>query len=383
MNLSDYTYHLPDHRIAKHPPKERGKSKLLVYKKGEITHHKFPELPDLLPEESTLVFNNTKVIPARIILHKPTGARIEVFLLEPLSPSWSHEEVMNATESCTWKCMIGNAKRWPLETTLTHDTLNLQATRTGDQEVTFQWKEGRFSELLEAIGKIPLPPYMNREAEEEDFERYQTIYSKMEGAVAAPTAGLHFTEPVMHELKSKDIPMEYLTLHVSAGTFQPIKTEDITQHPMHNEKIWFHRKTIESLLKAKKIIAVGTTSMRSLESLFWFGALLHEGITEFRIKATDPYHLAPPVLQDSLKNVLEFMDQNQMEELGGETEIFIYPGYEFQVCKGLITNYHLPQSTLILLVAAFIGEDWRRVYESALANDYQFLSYGDSSLLMK
>ena len=382
LNLDDFSYHLPESRIAKHPPKERGTSKLLVYRNGNIQHHQFTSIVDQLPNEATLIFNNTKVIPARIILYKDTGARIEIFLLEPLKPTRTHEEVMVTTESCTWKCMIGNARKWKKGSSLVNDELNFKATRTGEDEVTFSWTGMTFSELLIEIGKIPLPPYIHREVEQEDKERYQTVYSKMDGAVAAPTAGLHFTDEILTSLKEKGILAEYLTLHVSAGTFQPIKSHDITQHPMHNEQVWVKRSTIESLLSSTLIIAVGTTSMRTLESLYWFGVRLNQGNEDFHIKKEDPYEQKAIDKAEALNNVLNYMDQNNLDQLGGQTEIFLYPGYEFKFCDGLITNYHMPNSTLILLVAAFIGDNWREVYHEALNNDYRFLSYGDSSLLI-
>ncbi len=382
LKLHDFFYELPESRIAKHPSKQRGTSKLLVYRKGEVQHHHFGSIADQLPAAATLVFNNTKVIPARIVLHKPTGARIEIFLLEPIAPSTVHEEVMLAQQRCTWKCMIGNAKKWKRGTSLTSESLDFTAIRTGEAEVTFEWEGMTFSELLEEIGKIPLPPYIQREIEQEDKERYQTVYSKLDGAVAAPTAGLHFTNEIMEELKAKGIPIQYVTLHVSAGTFQPIKTENITQHPMHNEQVWIPRHTIESLLASSKTITVGTTSMRTLESLYWFGVRLHHKMEDFHIRKEDPYELEAIDKHTALLNVLDYMDRYQLDQLGGQTEIFLYPGYTFKMCDGIITNFHMPNSTLILLIAAFIGEDWRKVYQEALDNDYRFLSYGDSSLLI-
>jgi len=382
LKLHDFFYELPESRIAKHPTKQRGTSKLLVCRKGEVQHHHFNAIVDQLPEGATLVFNNTKVIPARIVLHKPTGARIEIFLLEPLAPSRVHEEVMITRNTCTWKCMIGNAKKWKKGVPLVNESLKLTAIRTGENEVTFEWEGMTFSELLEEIGKIPLPPYIQREIEQEDKERYQTVYSKLDGAVAAPTAGLHFTNEIMEELKANSIPIQYVTLHVSAGTFQPIKAENITQHPMHNEQVWIQRHTIESLLSSSKTITVGTTSMRTLESLYWFGVRLHHKMENFHIRKEDPYELPAIDRNAALKHVLDYMDRYELDQLGGQTEIFLYPGYTFKMCDGIITNFHMPNSTLILLIAAFIGEDWRKVYQEALDNDYRFLSYGDSSLLI-
>ncbi len=381
LKLEDFSYELPESRIAKHPPKERGTSRLLVYRQGDIQHYRFGDILDQLSADTLLVFNNTKVIPARIILYKDTGARIEIFLLEPLVPSKVHEEVMNSQHSCTWKCLIGNAKRWKPGTALSSKSLAFTATRTGEDEVTFEWEGMTFSELLTEIGKIPLPPYIQREVEQEDHDRYQTVYSKMDGAVAAPTAGLHFTNKIIDNLEKKGVAIEYATLHVSAGTFQSIKTNDITKHPMHNEQVWIQRQTIKSLLSSQQTVAVGTTSMRTLESLYWYGVRLHYGHSDFYIPKEDPYELEAIDKHTALQNVLNYMDENQWDQIGGQTEIFLYPGYSFKMCDGLITNYHMPNSTLILLIAAFIGEDWRKVYRAALDNDYRFLSYGDSSLL--
>lgn len=382
LKLDDFSYELPESRIAKHPPKQRGTSKLLVYNKGNIQHQHFGDIVEQLPKETTLVFNDTKVIPARIILHKPTGARIEIFLLEPLLPSKTHEEVMLSQHTCTWKCLIGNAKKWKQGTSLQSEAVEFTATRTGQDEVTFEWQNMTFSELLTEIGKIPLPPYIHREVEQEDKNRYQTVYSKMDGAVAAPTAGLHFTDKIINKIQAKGIDTKYVTLHVSAGTFQPIKMKNIYEHPMHNEQVWIKKDIIESLINSAKTVAVGTTSMRTLESLYWFGVRLQNGKQDFYIKQNDPYEMEAIDKKMALQNVLDYMNENNLQQLGGQTEIFLYPGYTFKMCDGLITNFHLPNSTLILLIAAFIGDDWRNVYQEALDNDYRFLSYGDSSLLM-
>ncbi len=382
MKLSDFSYDLPIERIAKHPPDVRGSSRLLTYKKGDVSHHGFEDIIDLLPQDAHLVFNNTKVIPARIILHKEQGARIEIFLLEPISPSSAHEEVMITQGKCVWKCMIGNARKWKLGTELKNETLGFSAKRVGERKVAFEWSGMTFSELLTEIGKIPLPPYIHREVEENDKDRYQTVYSKFDGAVAAPTAGLHFTDKILSILDQRGVQRDEVTLHVSAGTFQPIKSASIYDHPMHNEQILIEKSLIEALLTHRNTIAVGTTSMRTLESLYWYGVRLSQGDKDFYILKDDPYTLQPIDLHQALSFVLEHMNENKMEQLRGQTEIFIYPGYTFKMCKGLITNFHLPNSTLILLVAAFIGEDWRKVYEEALNKEYDFLSYGDSSLLI-
>lgn len=383
LKLDDFLYDLPEDRIAKHPPKNRSDSKLLFYDQGAISHHGFKDISGLVPADSLLVFNDTKVIPARVILHKATGARIEIFLLEPLLPSTVHEEVMNAKNACEWKCMIGNARKWKIDSSLQHDTLNLKATRVADDQVRFEWSEDiTFSDMLTEIGKIPLPPYINREVDEADENRYQTVYSKMKGAVAAPTAGLHFTGEVIQAISDKGIITDYLTLHVSAGTFQPIKTENVAEHDMHNEQIWISRKNIENLLDQEQVIAVGTTAMRTLESTYWYGVKLGLGATDFFVAKEDAYSIKSVARNEALNNILTEMDRKGVDQLGGHTEIYIYPGYTFQICKGLVTNYHMPGSTLILLVSSFLGEDWRKIYQEALDNDYRFLSYGDSSLLM-
>lgn len=381
--LKNFSYELPEHRIAKHPRQERSNAKLLHYYKGKINHHTFNDIPELIPENSLLVFNDTRVIPARIHLKKETGANIEIFLLAPLLPSTTHEEVMQTTQKCAWNCMIGNSKKWKIGTSLHLHELSLTATRQKNNQVDFEWENGlSFAELLDKIGEIPLPPYMNRKEELADKERYQTVYSEYEGAVAAPTAGLHFTNEVIEKLTEKGIKTDFLTLHVSAGTFQPIKHEKVTEHPMHNEQIWISKRNIENLIENDSIIAVGTTAMRTLESLYWFGVKLKNGDSDFFIKQNDPYELSPIDKKEALVAILDYMNRLKLEKIGGNTEIFIYPNYQFQLCKGLITNYHLPASTLILLVAAFVGEDWRKIYQSALDNEYNFLSYGDSSFLM-
>ena len=383
LNLEDFIYDLPDSQVAKHPLSERADSKLLTYFGGSISHHEFNDIDRLIPEDSLLVFNDTKVIPARVVMFKGTGARIEIFLLEPLLPSSVHEEVMSSKTTCTWKCMIGNAKKWKIDSSLQFSELDLKAIRISDNEVRFDWTSSlTFAEILSEIGKIPLPPYINREVEDEDKDRYQTVYSKFEGAVAAPTAGLHFTKEVIKRIRDRGVKTDYVTLHVSAGTFQPIKSLKIKEHPMHNEQILICKANILNLLNAKKVIAVGTTSMRTLESLYWFGTKLIHGNTEFFISKDDPYKLKPVTLRDSLSATVDYLDQRGLERIVGQTEIFIYPGYKFRICNGLITNYHLPGSTLILLVAAFVGEDWRKIYDQALKRNYRFLSYGDSSLLL-
>lgn len=381
IDLKDYHYSLPEEKIAKFPLKDRSSSKLLVYQSGDITHRQFKHLGEYLPDESLLVFNDTKVIPARIIFQRPTGARIEVFLLEPLEPA-NYEQNMSAQGECTWHCMIGNAKRWK-DDELVVPEIGLRATRN-ESQVNLRWDNSlSFSEILEKAGKIPLPPYINREVDEADKDTYQTVYSKHEGAVAAPTAGLHFTDELLESLKNKGVQEDFLTLHVSAGTFQPIKADKVQEHRMHREQIIVTKSNVQNLLTSGTVIPVGTTSMRTLESLYWYGVKLINGSTDFFIPKLFPYqHETVPSRDESLKAVFDFMESSKTDHLIGHTEIFIFPGYDFKICRGLITNFHLPGSTLILLVAALIGSDWKEVYNEALTNDYRFLSYGDSSLLV-
>lgn len=390
MNTSNYTYDLPREKIAIYPLSQRDSAKLLIYRKGEISHSIFKSLPDLLPPDSFLFFNNTKVIPARLHFRKESGAVIEIFLLNPVHPSPLLAQTMASTQRCTWQCAIGNLKKWPegisLEKDIEGKTLYAKISDRHKSIVDFSWSGGEsFAAMIRHAGETPLPPYIKRKAEASDTERYQTIYSHHEGAVAAPTAGLHFTDAVFRRLVEKNIDHDFLTLHVSAGTFQPIKTENPDDHVMHEEQIIVNRKNVENLLVHDRfVIAVGTTSMRTLESLYWYGAkLMSDPDALFTIGQRDAYTIKnPPPAEDGLKAVHDYMLRNNMNELIGETSIFIHPGYAFKVCQGLITNFHQPASTLILLVAAFVGEDWKRIYNEALENEYRFLSYGDSSLLI-
>lgn len=390
LSIAAYTYPLPADRIARYPLQDRDQSKLLVYKNGVIEHDRFSNLKMHLPPSSLLYFNNTKVIPARLYFQKDTGADIEIFLLHPITPSALLLETMNSTGSCTWKCTIGNLKRWKDNTTLTYrsNDLHLRATLINRETgmVSFQWDDKHaFADVLSMTGETPLPPYLKRKPETSDRERYQTIYSKNDGAVAAPTAGLHFTPEVFESLKERSISVDFLTLHVSAGTFQPIKTEDVSRHVMHQEQVVITKSNILNLLQPDKtIIPVGTTSMRTLESLYWFGVkLLENPEAVFQISQRDPYTSThTPPAKDALTAVLQYMEKHKLESIVGETAIYIMPGYQFRICQGLITNFHQPESTLIVLVAAFIGKDWKKIYSEALEKDYRFLSYGDSSLLL-
>ena len=393
--LQDYFYELPDEFIAKYPLELRDRSKLLHYENGSIRHEKFSDIAGLIPKNSHLVFNNTKVIPARLHFQKPTGARIEIFLLNPLLPTSIIQLSMESTGPVTWKCMIGNLKRWKENEQLTCQidieeitySIHAKLINRENREVELSWSPDHksFAEIVQASGEVPLPPYLNRAAEEDDKLRYQTVYSDKEGAVAAPTAGLHFTDRTLDDLKSNGISMEYLTLHTGAGTFQPIKHDNVIEHPMHSEQMVFSKQNILNLIAAKgNIIAVGTTSMRSLESLYWFGVNLLNGKSElFHIEKLDPYQELPslPGKIESLNAILNWMRQNELDQLTGTTEIFIFPGYKFRLCNGLVTNFHQPGSTLILLVAAFTHGNWKEIYEEAITKKYRFLSYGDSSLL--
>jgi S-adenosylmethionine:tRNA ribosyltransferase-isomerase len=398
IRLEDYTYDLPDDRIAAFPLDERDHAKLLVYRRGAIEHRVFKELADYVPAGSLLVFNDTKVIPARLYFSRATGALVEIFLLQPQRLEQSIHAIMGARGACTWRCLIGNKKRWKVGEALTQEvvanegivTVRAILANREAQEVHFEWTPAhlRFSELLPQLGEIPLPPYLNRKASERDKTQYQTVYARKEGAVAAPTAGLHFTDRVLASLAAGGVTLDYLTLHVGAGTFQPIKAENVIAHPMHAEQIVFTRGNLERLARqADGIIAVGTTSLRALESLYWYGVKLLKGQAGPRlfVEKLYPYGHDPATLPPAgevFGAVARYMAGTGMEELIGETEILIVPGYPFRVCRGLVTNYHQPGSTLILLVAAFVGEDWRRIYGEALAGGYRFLSYGDSSLLL-
>jgi S-adenosylmethionine:tRNA ribosyltransferase-isomerase len=346
-----------------------------------------------------LVFNNTKVIPARLFFQKANGVIIEVFLLNPVEPSSVVSQVMETTDTCTWACMIGNKKRFKEKVVRTYNIevgeyrirqenveLNAELVDADKNYVKFSWNNSdlTFAEIVRYFGQIPLPPYLKRETEQKDYDTYQTVYSKNDGAVAAPTAGLHFTEQVFADLASKGIKHDFVTLHVGAGTFQPIKVQNVVEHKMHCEQIVFDKSFIINLLEnILFVIPVGTTSMRSLESLYWFGVKLLSGEQTFFIEKLSPYNqIESFTVEQSLKAIIDYMNENKLSQLVGETEIFIFPSYEFKICKGIITNFHQPDSTLILLVAALVGENWKKIYDYALENNFRFLSYGDSSLLI-
>lgn len=395
LSLDLYRYNLPEEKIAQYPIPERDQSKLLHYREGNIENRVFHELPEVLPAKSLLVFNNTRVIPARLFFRKESGAVIELFLLHPVLPTRDLTLSMQVKGSAVWQCLVGNRKRWKEDQEL-HAVAEgkgeeSQITATWhDREankVRLEWNENlSFAEWVEEMGAVPLPPYMHREATDEDRKTYQTVYSKVEGSVAAPTAGLHFTDRVLDALKAKGFGQNYLTLHVSAGTFQPIKTENVLEHPMHEEQVEVTKENILALLEAEgPTIPVGTTSMRTLESMYWYGVkLLHNPASEFFVEKLFPYEQekALPSKKEALEAILHKMEKEQIEKLHGSTEIFIFPGYTFRVCEGIITNFHQPGSTLMLLVAALVGDDWQKIYDHALSNNYRFLSYGDSSLLL-
>lgn len=405
--IETYNYDLSDERIAKYPLAERDSSKLLVYKNGEISESVFSNISEILPDNCLLVCNNTRVIHARIVFHKSTGARIEVFCLEPIGPS-DYVLSLSSTTGCEWICLVGNLKKWkegkltqPVE--MGGETVLFSAekisTEGNTHRIRFSWDNDRvaFSEILESIGELPIPPYLNRDTEESDEETYQTVYSRIEGSVAAPTAGLHFTDAVFASLKKKNIKVEELTLHVGAGTFQPVKTDDVSEHVMHTETIIVPLKTIKHIRKKSgNIIAVGTTSVRTLESLYYVGSSL--SLRDFPLKGEngaqepvvlkvgqwEPYTLPenPISANEALQNIIDYLEENGLDTLHAETQILIKPGFQFRIINGMITNFHQPKSTLLLLVSAFVGDNWKNIYNFALENNFRFLSYGDSSVLM-
>ena len=397
ISISDFDYPLPDERIAKFPLEERSSSKLLIYDKGKISHRQFANLGEVLPEGTLLVFNNTKVVRARLVMHKESGARIEVFCLEPHAPA-DYEHAFAIKGSAEWSCIVGNLKKWKSGQVAIHfdiegEAHSLRATITerGTREhiVRFEWDaDMTFGELLEYLGRIPIPPYLNRESEEIDNTRYQTVYSKFEGSVAAPTAGLHFTPDLIEQMRGKGFGFEEVTLHVGAGTFLPVKEDDATKHPMHTEHFEIRRSTIENLLSSYgRITAVGTTSVRTLESLSVLAWRIHCGVdpTSEVVGQWEPYEIPTEYTgEDALRDILAYMDREGIDRLKAATRIMITPlGFEYRIVRNIVTNFHQPKSTLLLLVSAYVGDDWHRIYDYALENDFRFLSYGDSSVLMR
>ncbi|MGV3588246.1 MAG: S-adenosylmethionine:tRNA ribosyltransferase-isomerase [Adhaeribacter sp.] len=401
LKIKDFAYPLPEERIAKFPLADRAASKLLFYQRGNIQDKSFTALPELLPSDALLVFNNTKVVQARLFFKRSSGATIEIFCLEPVAPATDMQLAMQQTGSCTWKCLVGNAKRWKEETlelaiTLPNQTTGLLKVTKNDRLVdsyliNFIWEPASltFADILATAGNLPLPPYLNRSATEQDKQTYQTVYAQQEGAVAAPTAGLHFTQDIFAALTARNIKTLQVTLHVGAGTFKPVKAEEMAQHNMHGEEIFVSAAAINQLLHhlPQPIIPVGTTSLRTLESLYWLGVMIlqqPELSPEYlQVPQWLPYEtLVIPEPAEALTVLLNYLRKHQLEHLRATTQIILAPGYTFKLVRGLVTNFHQPESTLLLLVSALIGDDWRRVYEHALANDYRFLSYGDSSLLL-
>ncbi|MDA9121387.1 S-adenosylmethionine:tRNA ribosyltransferase-isomerase [Flavobacteriales bacterium] len=400
LAITDYTYQLPDARIAKYPLTERDTSKLLVYKDGDISQKVFKDLSALLHPNDCLVFNDTRVIHARIHFQRQTGALIEVMCLEPVEPAEVSEAFIQK-KSTVWRAMVGNGKRWKMGELLTRNIttetatyqlhVELQEREPDAYIVRFSWDaDFTFAEVLDDAGILPLPPYLNRDTEQEDEERYQTVYAQADGSVAAPTAGLHFTQSVFNDLKEQQVQSVFVTLHVGAGTFKPVKSDTMQDHEMHKERILVSVNAIEKMRGAaenNRIIAVGTTSLRTIESIYWFGVklLAQYEMKEFFVGQWEPYELADKTVEVSavLNAVLEWMLKNGKSYLNGYTQVLIAPGYQIRMANALITNFHQPQSTLLLLVAALIGPDWKRVYNYALENNFRFLSFGDSSILFK
>ena len=397
IHIEDYNYNLPDEKIAKYPLECRDGSKLLKYQNAAVEEYKFTDLPSLLPEGALMVFNDTKVVPARLHFQRSTGAHIEIFCLEPVRPN-EYVTMFAETSSCRWKCIVGNVKRWKNDTLDLYNPLNdgaiaqmaLKADlmeRDGETSIVeFSWSSGiPFSKVLELGGSVPIPPYLNRDTEDVDLERYQTLYARYRGSVAAPTAGLHFTENVLEKIRSKGISTETVCLHVGAGTFLPVKSSLVSEHTMHREPFVVTCEFIEKLIAAEgKLVAVGTTSVRTLESLYYVGVrCLEEGMPG-DVDQWAPYSRNYQyTLKESLKAIVDYLKSNGLAELKMGTRIIIVPGYEFKVVDVLVTNFHQPQSTLLLLISAFVKGDWKRIYEFALGHDFRFLSYGDSSVLFR
>jgi S-adenosylmethionine:tRNA ribosyltransferase-isomerase len=397
IKISDFTYDLPETKIAKYPLPERDKSKLLVWQSGKISETIFEQSVDFIPENAKLVFNNTRVIHARLFFRKDTGSKIEIFCLEPVEPH-DYQLSFQEKKQVVWKCIIGNSKKWKSgilsnEIEIFGKKVKLQAERISQLGNTFHvkfcWdKLFTFAEIIEHTGVLPIPPYLNRETEESDEETYQTIYAKIDGSVAAPTAGLHFTDSVLLKLQQRNISTSEITLHVGAGTFQPVKSETIDGHTMHNETVIIPKSTIQDFAgNLHKIIAVGTTSVRSLESLYWLGLQLENKTfnpDKPEVFQWEPYENEAKIsTKKAFQNIVEHLEKTNQKSIQFSTQIIILPGYNFKVIGGMFTNFHQPQSTLLLLISAFLGDDWEKVYEYALANNFRFLSYGDSNLYLK
>lgn len=401
IKIDSFNYDLPQEKIAFYPKENRDESKLLVYQNQSIIDATFKDLPSFLSDNDILVFNNSKVIHARLIIYNKSGAKIEIFCLEPISPTSEITTAFEQTKSVTWKCFVGNARKWktslqfivPCKNTSVLVTTTKSEPIDGSFYVTFEWENDQisFADWLDAYGKMPLPPYIKREADLNDEERYQTIFAKHEGSVAAPTAGLHFTDSVFESLKQKNIDTQWITLHVGAGTFKPVNTEFIEEHFMHQEQIIVSKKLITNLLetKNKRIIAVGTTVTRTLESIFVIGAKLKLNLENpFVVNQWEVYNVTTetPIMsisrEESLEAILAYLDQNKIDQFIGYTSLLIKPGYKHKIAKGILTNFHQPQSTLLLLISSYLGESWKEIYQHALEHDYRFLSYGDANLYL-
>lgn len=394
LKITDYNYNLPEVKIAKYPLKNRSSSKLLIYKDGIIKNKLFSEIDMTIPENNLLLMNNTKVIYARLKFKKITGANIEIFCLNPFEPA-EYNLAFEAKKTSTWQCIVGNLKKWKsgkifLEYEYNKQSYKLEAERlkTIDDKhiINFEWDSNlTFGEILNIVGSIPIPPYLNRSSEENDKNTYQTVYSKEKGSVAAPTAGLHFTDSVFKKLTKKNIFTDEITLHVGAGTFKPVKSESVSDHDMHSEYFIVKKSTIINIINnLGNITSVGTTTLRTLESIYWVGVKLFYNMSDYNvIKQWEVYNLKTISIKKSLKTILNYLEKNDREEIEANTQIIIVPGYKFKIVDILITNFHQPKSTLLLLVAAFIGNDWMRVYDYALNNEFRFLSYGDSSILFR
>lgn len=397
IRIEDFNYNLPDERIAKYPLPCRDGSNLLVYKDGEVSHRMFKDISELLPEGSIMVFNDTKVVPARLHFQRETGAHIEIFCLEPVQPE-EYVSMFAVTDRCRWRCIVGNIKRWKMDTLSLYNPAGDESIRLMDLKadlierdgetsiVEFSWSDGSpFSKVLEVSGSIPIPPYLNRDTEDVDLERYQTLYARFRGSVAAPTAGLHFTEEVLDSIRRRNIETQTVCLHVGAGTFLPVKTSLVSEHNMHREPFVVTKEFIKKLIDKKgKLIAVGTTSVRTLESLYYVGVKCIEDGAPSDVCQWDPYQKEYSYsLTESLEAIVGYLEANSLEELKVGTRIIIVPGYSFKVVDVLVTNFHQPQSTLLLLISAFVDGDWKKIYRHALENDFRFLSYGDSSVLFR
>ncbi len=386
IHKSDFDFDLPDDRIAKFPLENRSDSKLLVYRDETIELNQFKHIGEFLNEGSLLVMNNAKVIPARLYFKRASGAAIEILLLEPVLPA-SYEEAFNAKGSTRWKCIIGNSKKWKDDERIffaEHPELIYAILIDREQRIVeLNWdSEINFTTMLDKIGELPLPPYLNRSTEESDYKTYQTVFAKKEGSVAAPTAGLHFTDDVFENLASKSIDRAEVTLHVGAGTFLPVKEENVLNHDMHREHFEVSKSTIAQFMEAKEMVAVGTTTLRVLESLYWLGVQLDSGNTNLLVKKLEPYEVSSDLsYKDALRAIIKYLESVGSDSLQAATEIMILPHYRLKSIKALITNFHLPKSTLLMLIGSAIGGEWKKIYKTALDNDFRFLSYGDSSLL--